>query len=71
MDTGIVGTLGGMIEAANAILALADAQTKIIPGHGPLGGRAELTEYRDMLLLAQTRLKALKTVGKVQRRILL
>ena len=43
------GTVKGMIRAADAILALADGETKIIPGHGPLGDRKQLQEYRDML----------------------
>ncbi|PLX80035.1 MAG: MBL fold metallo-hydrolase [Desulfuromonas sp.] len=58
------GTLRGIIIAADKILALADDQTKIIPGHGPLGDKAELSRYRDMLWTAYTLLKALKIAGK-------
>ena len=41
-----------MIEASDTILSLADGETKIIPGHGPLGDRKQLQEYRDMLKTA-------------------
>jgi len=58
------GSLRGMIEAADTILALADDQTKIIPGHGPLGDKAQLASYRQMLWTAYQRLKALKVEGK-------
>ena len=58
------GTLKGMIEASDAVLALADGETKIIPGHGPLGDRKQLQEYRDMLKTAYDRLSRLKVEGK-------
>ncbi len=57
------GTVKGMVEAADAVLALADGETKIIPGHGPLGDRAQLQAYRDMLATAYERLSQLKAKG--------
>jgi glyoxylase-like metal-dependent hydrolase (beta-lactamase superfamily II) len=57
------GTVKGMIQAADAILALADADTKIIPGHGPLGDKAQLQAYRDMLTTAYKRLSGIKAKG--------
>ena len=53
-----------MIEASDAILALADEETRIIPGHGPLGNRKQLQEYRDMLSTAYAALSRLKAEGK-------
>lgn len=58
------GTLRGMIIATDAILALADDQTRIIPGHGPIGDKEQLSHYRDMLWTAYTLLKSLKIAGK-------
>jgi len=58
------GTVKGMIEAADVILALADGDTKIIPGHGPLGDREQLQSYRDMLGTAYDALSRLKTAGR-------
>jgi len=63
IDVAHGGTLFGMIRAADAILALADGETKIIPGHGPLGDRAQLQAYRDMLRTAYERLSRLKANG--------
>ncbi len=58
------GTLRGTIAAADRMLLLADGNTRIIPGHGPLGDRAALQRYRDMLATAYGRLRALKDEGK-------
>jgi len=58
------GSLKGMIQAVERILALADEQTKIIPGHGPLADKAQLTSYRQMLGVAYERLRELRVAGK-------
>lgn len=58
------GSIKGMIKAADAILALADDETKIIAGHGPLSDKAELLSYRQMLVTAYERLRNLKESGK-------
>jgi hypothetical protein len=36
----------------------------VIPGHGPVGGRRELTEFRDMLRSVRDAVAALKKQGK-------
>jgi cyclase len=53
-----------MIVAADKNLPLADNNTKIVPGHGPLGNKADLTKFRDMLVVARDRVQKLKTAGK-------
>lgn len=58
------GSLAGVIAATEQIIALSDAQTKIIPGHGPVGNRAELMAYRDMLAGVFNTLSALQAEGK-------
>ena len=63
IDTAHGGTLKGAIAAVDTILRQADDDTLIIPGHGPLGKRAELVEYRTMLAIARQRLGALKGRG--------
>ena len=55
IDTEHGGSLDGMIVATERILAIANSDTKIIPGHGPLSNRAELVAYRRMLLDVRTR----------------
>ena len=66
IDTSSGGTIDGMIAAADRALALADADTKIIPGHGPLSNRAELITYRNMLADVRDRVAALIDEGKTR-----
>lgn len=44
IDTDHGGTVKGAIAATDAMLALADESTRIIPGHGPLAGKSELSD---------------------------
>lgn len=64
IDYNTGGSINGMIEAANTNIARVSAKTIIIPGHGPVGGKAELIEYRDMLVTVRDRVAALKKQGK-------
>jgi cyclase len=64
VDTSTGGKVNGIIVAADNILSLADNNTKIVPGHGPLGNKADLTKSRDMLVVARDRVQKLKTAGK-------
>jgi cyclase len=64
IDPGTGGTITGNIAAADKILSLADNDTKIVPGHGPLGNKADLTKFRDMLVTARDRVQKLKSAGK-------
>lgn len=43
------GSIDGLIGAIDRALEISDADTRIIPGHGPVAGRAELQNYRNML----------------------
>jgi len=58
------GSVQGMIAAADAGIVLADENTRVIPGHGPLSDRAGLTEYRDFLVKARDNVQALVDQGK-------
>jgi len=64
IDVGGGGSVQGVIAAVDKMLALANDDTKIIPGHGPLANKAQLIAYRDMLTIAQGRLSKLKSSGK-------
>jgi len=48
IDSSTGGKTTGMIAAADKILSLADNDTKIVAGHGPLANKAELTKFRDI-----------------------
>src|SRR4029077_1105051 len=60
IDPGTGGKITGMIAAADKILSLADNDTKIVAGHGPLGNKADLTKSRDMLITSRDRVQKLK-----------
>ena len=49
IDLSSGGNARGVLAAADKVLAMVDDDTKIIPGHGPMANKADLTTYRDML----------------------
>lgn len=57
------GDLDGYIVAQEAIAALADEKTRIIPGHGPLATRADLEKSTAMLKQVRARVQALIDKG--------
>jgi len=57
VDRSSGGSIHGIIGAAERMLAMTDAQTKIIPGHGPLSDRARLQAYHDMLVVMRDRMR--------------
>jgi glyoxylase-like metal-dependent hydrolase (beta-lactamase superfamily II) len=62
LDSG--GSIDGVIAAAEKVLALANDGSKIIPGHGPLATKKDLTGYRDMLKTIRSRIHSQVTAGK-------
>jgi cyclase len=64
IDPGTGGKITGMIAAADKILSLADNDTKIVAGHGPLGNKTDLMKFRDMLITSRDRVEKLKSAGK-------
>jgi len=70
IDLSSGGSVDGTIAAADRVLAMAGERTRIIPGHGPLSGRAELRAYRDMLATVRDRVRALARQGKTLEQVL-
>jgi glyoxylase-like metal-dependent hydrolase (beta-lactamase superfamily II) len=66
IDGNTGGTLDGLIKAHESVLAVIDDQTKVIRGHGPLGDKAELQAYHDMLVTVRDRVARLVKSGKSQ-----
>ena len=64
------GTIDGMIAGADAILALCDAETKVVPGHGALSNRDGVKAYRAMLVVAKDRVLRLVNEGKTLEQVL-
>lgn len=58
------GTFHGFIEAVDLALSLADDATKIVPGVGAVSTRADLVEYRTMLVTVRDRIAAMVKQGK-------
>ncbi|MGA3047409.1 MAG: MBL fold metallo-hydrolase [Terracidiphilus sp.] len=63
LDEATGGRIGGMIDASAKALAVADNNTKIIPGHGPLGSKSDLQKYHDMLSSIRDKVAAIKASG--------
>jgi glyoxylase-like metal-dependent hydrolase (beta-lactamase superfamily II) len=63
------GSVAGFIAGQKKIIAIADDETKIIPGHGALANKADLQAAVDMLEDAQARVKALVDAGKSQEEV--
>jgi hypothetical protein len=53
-----------MIKAAETNLAMVTDKTVVVPGHGPIGNKTQLAEFRDMLAAIRDRVAALKGEGK-------
>jgi cyclase len=70
IDLSSGGSLVGMIAAANQGLAMSNAGTRFIPGHGPLASRADLVRYRDMLVTVRQRVGRLVAQGRTLRQVL-
>ena len=64
IDKETSGSIGGMIAGTTKMLAMVDNDTKIVPGHGPLGNKTDLKMFRDMLVTARDRVRKLKSSGK-------
>jgi len=64
VDYSTGGNINGMIKAAEANLAMVTDKTVVIPGHGPVGGKTEMIEYRDTLATIRNRVAAIKREGK-------
>lgn len=64
IDGGTGGSINGMIAAADRSLKLGAADTRIVPGHGPVANRDALMKFRDMLVTVRDRVLKLKTAGR-------
>ena len=65
IDYSTGGSIDGMIAASDVNLAATTDKTIIIPGHGqPVSNRAELKEFRDMLVGVRENVAALKRQGR-------
>jgi glyoxylase-like metal-dependent hydrolase (beta-lactamase superfamily II) len=58
------GSVNSAIAWANKAIERTTDKTILIPGHGQVGNRAQLIEFRDMLVTVRDNVVALKSQGK-------
>lgn len=64
IDYSTGGSIDGMIRATEANLTKVTDKMIVIPGHGPVGDKAQLTFYRDLLVTVRDRVATLKKQGR-------
>lgn len=69
VDASSGGNVRGVIAAADKVLAMADDQTKIIPGHGAVATKADLKQYRDMVAEIVSKVEISAKAGKTLEQI--
>jgi glyoxylase-like metal-dependent hydrolase (beta-lactamase superfamily II) len=57
VDLSSGGSIHGIIGATARVLRVIDANTKVIPGHGPLADKSRLQAYHDMLVVMVDRMR--------------
>lgn len=70
MDVANGGNIESWVQKLDSILSALPPETKIIPGHGPLVGVAELKEFRQMLFdsaeIVRRQMKEGKTLDQIK-----
>jgi cyclase len=63
------GDVRGFVTAADKVLAIADDQTKIIPGHGAIATKADLQNHRNMIATVIAKVEAGIKAGQTLEQI--
>jgi cyclase len=69
IDYSTGGWIGGMVAAGDRLLKVGDAQTRIVPGHGPMAAKDDLKASRDMLAAVHERLAKFHKEGKTAKEV--
>jgi glyoxylase-like metal-dependent hydrolase (beta-lactamase superfamily II) len=64
VDTGSGGTVDGLIRNIGVALSQVGPDTRIIPGHGPLGSKEDLRTYHTMLIETTDAVRGMMAQGK-------
>ncbi len=64
------GNVNGLIRTLDKAADLADGETQIIPGHGPLSTKQDLLDFRQMLTKIRDRVKVKVREGKTLEEII-
>jgi glyoxylase-like metal-dependent hydrolase (beta-lactamase superfamily II) len=71
IDVPAGGSIDGMIAADDVAMRFMDDATKVIPGHGPLGDKASLKAFRDMLAGIRDKIRPMVKAKKSADQIVL
>src|SRR5262245_23231267 len=63
------GSLAGLIDGLNTVIATAGPNTKIVPGHGPVVTKTEVAAHRDMAIAIRDKVAALVKQGQTADQI--
>ena len=64
------GSLSGLIAAVTTIINKSDDKTVIIPGHGPVGNKAAIVEYKTMLVAVLNKLRIYQSQSKTLEEVI-
>jgi glyoxylase-like metal-dependent hydrolase (beta-lactamase superfamily II) len=63
IDYSTGGSIDGQIRAAQQNVDAVTTDTIVVPGHGPIGNKTDLIEFRDMLMAIREKVDGLKRQG--------
>jgi len=69
IDVANGGSSQGMINGLGVAIGFADANSKIVPGHGPVATRDDLIFHRDMYLTVRDRVLKMIREGKTEAEV--
>jgi cyclase len=70
VDFGNGGDIRGMVRGTNEFLTIANDDTKVVVGHGPLAKKADIATYNEMAKIARERVEKLFRAGKTEAEVL-
>ena len=70
IDVSSGGSIDGVISSIRTLINLADDDTRIIPGHGPLGDKQGMQDYLEMLEAVRDRMNKLIAEGNSLEQIM-
>jgi len=69
IDVANGGSSQGMIDGLGVAIGLADADSKVVPGHGPIATRDDLISHRDMYVAVRDRVRKMIREGKTEAEV--
>ena len=69
IDRGNGGSLKGMLDAFDTLIAASGPNTKVLPGHGPITNRAGIVAHKRMAIALRDQVAKMIAEGKTQEQI--